>query len=42
MALPTKFKHSLAVEDAAILVLEAMEGTVDRSVACGGVCRVRV
>lgn len=27
--LPTKFKHSLAVEDAAILVLEAMEGKVD-------------
>ncbi|CAM9172126.1 unnamed protein product [Ectocarpus fasciculatus] len=25
-ALPTKFKHSLAVQDAAILVLEAMEG----------------
>lgn len=29
MALPTKFKHSLAVEDAAILVLEAMEGELD-------------
>lgn len=26
---PPKFKHSLAVEDAAILVLEAMEGKVD-------------
>lgn len=34
--LPTKFKHSLAVQDAALLVLEAMEGelNVARTSAC--------
>lgn len=41
MALPTKFKHSLAVEDAAILVLEAMEGKVGCSSACGDAYSVR-